>query len=139
MKPEITHLWNKIDNYPDKEMDILNIFDDAELAFLSAIDDTNDKTKLELYNDKLSQIQELMAKTPFFDYDIYELHEWIQELKTNTYWRDKIEIDNKKIQRTDIKKWCHTTYNTLRLFLLSTGIVDLGIGESGKQPSDVEE
>lgn len=134
MKPEIAHLWNKIDNYSDKEMDILNIFDDAELAFLSAIDDTADKQKLEVYNDKLSQIQELMAKTPFFDYDIYELHEWIQELKANTYWRDKVEIDNKKIQRTEIKKWCHTTYNTLRYFLLSTGVVDLNIGESGKQP-----
>ena len=136
MKPEIAHLWNKIDNYPDKEESILNIFDDAELAFLIAIADMKDEKKKKVLEEKLVDIQDLMAETPFFDYDIYELHYWIEELKTNTYWRDKIEINNRQIQRTQIKEWCHETYNTLRYYLLSTGVVDFNIGQSGEQPEE---
>lgn len=139
MKPEIAHLWNKIDNYPDKEENMLDIFLDAELAFLTAIDDVKGKKKTEL-EGKLVDIQDLMKETPFFKFDIWELDYWIKELKESTYWRDKIHINNKQIQRIDIKKWCNTTYNTLRYFLLSTGVVDLGIGDSGKQPkADVPE
>ena len=137
MKQEIAYLWNKIDAYQDKEQDILNIFIDAELAFLIAIDDAEDPKKKEILEDKLSQIQDMMKQTPFFNWDLYELNYWINELKDSTYWRDTITINNKRIERTRIKQWCLETYNTLRYFLLSTGVVDLGIGASGKQPEEV--
>ncbi len=135
MKAEIGHLWNKIDNYPDKELDILNIFNDSELAFLIAIDHEANTKKLEDYKIKLAQIQSLMKQTPF-GYNIYELHLWIEEFKQNTYWRDNIMVDSKNLSRKEIKKWCNNTYNTLRYYLISTGVVDLNIGESGQQPKE---
>ena len=48
MKNEIAYLWNKIDNYQDKEEYILDIFMDAELAFQIAIDDMKDEKKKEI-------------------------------------------------------------------------------------------
>ena len=135
LKAEIAHLWNKIDTYPDKELDILNIFNDSELAFLIAMDNAPNKAKKNLYVERLGQIQALMKKTPF-GYNIYELHYWIQEFRENTFWRDNITINGKHISRTKINKWCNDTYNILRYYLLSTGVVDLNIGESGKQPEE---
>ena len=139
MKTEIAYLWNKIDGYRDKEENILDIFIDAELAFLIAIADEYKDQKKQVLEDRLLDIQSLMKETPFFRFNIYELDYWIHELKENTYWRDTITINDKEIKREKIKEWCNQTYNTLRYYLLSTGIVDLDIGESGKQPSDVEE
>ncbi|KKM97915.1 hypothetical protein LCGC14_1163290 [marine sediment metagenome] len=133
MKGEIAYLWNKIDGYKDKEENILDIFIDAELAFLIAIDDEHKDQKKEVLQDKLIQIQSKMKKTPF-GFDIYELDYWIHELKENSYWRDTITINDKKIEREQLKEWCYESYNTLRYFLLSTGVVDLDIGASGKQP-----
>ena len=133
MKAEIAHLWSKIDSYNDAELDILNIFNDAELAFLIAIDNESNAKKKEDYGLKLVEIQSLMKKTPI-GYDIYELHSWIEEFHNNTFWRDNIKINGKKISRHKIKKWCNDSYNTLRFYLISTGVVDLNIGESGKQP-----
>ncbi len=137
MRAEIAHLWSKIDSYPDKELDILNIFNDSELAFLIAIDHESNPEKKKDYAIKLAQIQSLMKKTPL-GYDIYELHSWIQEFQNNTFWRDNIKINDKKISRKKIKKWCNDAYNTLRYYLLSAGVVDLNIGESGTQPKDEE-
>ena len=139
LKVEIQLLWSQINAYPDKEQHILDIFNDSELAFLIAMDDETDAKKKEDIELKLGKIQSLMQKTTFLDYDIYEFHYWIEELNNNTYWRDKIEINGKKIERKEIKKWCNKVYNTLRYYLLSTGVVDLNIGASGNQPSDVEE
>ena len=135
MKQEIIHLWNKIDNYEDKEIDILNIFNDAELAFLIAIDNQENEKKLKEYKTKLGEIKSLMQETPF-GFDIWQLHSWIEEFKFATYWRDNLKIDGIPIKRKEIKKWCYEVYNTLRYYLLSTGAVDLNIGESGKQPEE---
>ena len=80
MKQEIIHLWNKIDGYEDKESDILNIFNDAELAFLIAIDNETNEKKLKECNIRLGEIKSLMKETPI-GYDIWELHSWIEEFK----------------------------------------------------------
>lgn len=135
LRREVEHLWNKIDTYPDKELDILNIFNDSELAFLITIDNEIKPEKLIECNTKLAQIQGLMQKTPF-GMDIYELHSWIVEFRNNTYWRDYIQIEGKAISRKKIKKWCYDSYNILRYYLISAGVVDLNIGASGKQPEE---
>lgn len=135
MRLEIAHLWNKIDSYQDKEMDILNIFNDAELAFLIARDNEENSKKLDRINEKLNEITTLMAETPF-GFNIFELHSWIEEFKLATYWRDNLKINGKIIKRKEIKKWCYEVYNTLRYYLLSTGVVDLNIGESGQLPEE---
>ncbi len=137
---EVAYLWQKIDSYENKVLDILEIFEDGQLAFKLLLNDSNlNAEKRKLTNQHLEEIEKLMEKTPFLDFDLYTLSFWIKELNDCAYWRDKITIDGKKIKQTELKKWCHKAYNELRFHLLSTGLIDLNIGESGIQPKEEED
>ena len=132
MNAAIQFLWGKIDGYKDKEESILDIYLDAKLAIEIALGEATTGKETQLLKT-LEELKEIAEKTPFNDYNIYELHNWIIELKENTYWRDYIKIQDEKISRTEIKKWCNETYNEIRALLLATNLIDLNIGSSGKQ------